>query len=150
MMTISQKCQYAVRAIFELTRRYGDGPTSASEIASVQAIPPRFLELIISQVGRAGFVTSRRGAQGGYQLAVPPGDLKVGDVIRIVEGPIEPVDCAACGGERQCPLEGRCVFVWFWRRAAAAMSGVYDTTTFADLLDEDRRLNSEYVPSYSI
>ncbi len=90
-MSVSQKCQYALRAVFELASRHGDAPTSIREIAQAQAIPPKFLELILVQLRKAGFVESRRGAHGGYFLAVGPAALTVGEIIRFIDGPIAPV-----------------------------------------------------------
>jgi Rrf2 family protein len=150
MTTISQKCQYALRAMFELAKRGAGGPTSAGEIAAAQEIPPRFLELILAEAGRAGLVRSRRGAQGGYTLAAPPREMTVGQVIRAVEGPLAPVGCRPCGGDRRCRLEGRCAFVSIWKRAADAMANVYDETTLADLVRTEQALIARRAPDYTI
>jgi len=136
-MNLSQKCQYALRSLLELARRAGQGPVSVGEIASAQAIPPRFLELILGELKHAGFVESRRGIQGGYMLAVSPASLSVGDVIRLVDGPIAPVKCVG-GRETDCPLYGNCAFLSLWERATTAVEDVYDSTNFQDLLDADR------------
>jgi len=134
-MLLSQKCQYAFRATFELARRYGEGqPVSVAEIARAQAIPSRFLEQILGELRHGGFVTSRRGAQGGYTLAVAPTALTVGDIIRFVEGPIAPVKCLV--GEPDCALKDNCLFMGFWQRAASALENVYNSTTFQDLVEE--------------
>ncbi|MCY2926958.1 MAG: Rrf2 family transcriptional regulator [Planctomycetota bacterium] len=93
MISISQKCQYALRSLYELARRADDKPTSIGEIAAAQAIPPRFLELILNDLRQGKLVNSQRGVQGGYTLARSPADITVGDVVRLVEGPIEPVKC---------------------------------------------------------
>jgi len=77
-MLVSQKAQYALRAVFELARRHGKGWVKISDIADTQAIPIRFLEVILGQMKQAGFVVSRRGTEGGYMLAVAPGELTVG------------------------------------------------------------------------
>jgi len=147
---ISQKCQYALRALFELARRWEKGPVRIAEVAEAQAIPPRFLEVILGQMKRGGFVESRRGAAGGYMLARSPGSLVVGEVIRFVEGPLGPVPCVAQSGVSDCPLDGSCVFKGMWRRAQAAVAEVYDSTTFRELLEEDLRMRGRYVPGYTI
>lgn len=150
-MSVSQKCQYALRALFELAKRPGARPTTVGDIAAVQAIPPRFLEVILGQLRQAGFVESRRGVRGGYLLAVSPGELTVGQVIRSVDGPLRPVDCLSDpGGSRDCPLRGRCAFMGMWERARDALTDVYDTTTFEDLLEEEQSATGEYVASYCI
>ncbi|MFW6189562.1 MAG: RrF2 family transcriptional regulator [Planctomycetota bacterium] len=149
-MFISQKCQYAVRAIFELAKHYGHGPVKIAEVAEAQSIPVRFLEVILSQLKQGDFVESRRGKRGGYLLALPPEAVTVGDVIRFVEGPFGPVECVTGEADRDCPLHERCVFLPMWRRAREAVSEVYDSTTFRDLLDEEQRMREDYVPSYAI
>ena len=149
-MNLSQKCQYALRAIFELSKRHGEGPISVAQIADAQAIPPRFLLLILGQLRQAGFVESRRGVQGGYMLAGEPGVLTVGDIIRFMEGPLSPVRCIGAEGATRCPLSGRCAFMGLWDRAKQAVADVYDTTTFRDLLDEELASADRYVASYCI
>ena len=69
---LSQKCKYALQAIFELASREGSEPVKVSTIAKSQVIPPRFLEIILSQLRKSGFVISKRGSAGGYLLAIPP------------------------------------------------------------------------------
>lgn len=149
-MNISQKCQYALRALFELSKREGEGPLAAAEIAQAQAIPPRFLELILGQLRQGGYVESRRGVQGGYMLAVSPEDLTVGEVIRFVDGPLAPVRCVAGRGGQECPLRGSCAFMGLWERARAAVADVYDGTTFQDLAEQDREAAGQYVANYCI
>ena len=76
--------------------------------------------------------------------------LTVGEVIRFVEGPIGPVGCVTGDPEQMCPLHGDCVFLGMWERVREAVSTVYDSTTFQDLVEEDLRRQKQYVPSYSI
>jgi len=149
-MLVSQKCQYGLRAVFELAKHYGGRPVKIGDIAQAQAIPPRFLEIILGQLKQAGFVESKRGADGGYSLVRPPSDLSVGDLIRFVEGPIGPVVCVADGSQGKCPLRGACVFMPMWKKAQKAITEVYDGTTLQHLVDEDRRMHEEYVPFYAI
>jgi Rrf2 family protein len=147
---ISQKCQYGLRAVFELARRYGQGPTKIAEIAETQAIPARFLEVILSQLKQSGFVESRRGAAGGYELARSPSQLTVGEVIRFIEGPLGPVDCVTDGSADKCLLSGRCAFLPLWQRAQKALEDVYDSISFQNLVDEDKQRSEKYVPMYAI
>ena len=135
-MNLSQKCQYGLRAAFELAKRFGQGPVSAKEIADVQAIPPRFLEQILSQLKQAGYVESRRGVQGGYFLGRQPEKTTVGELIRFFEGPLTPVRCIAGSNGADCPLIGQCAFEDLWVRAQRAIEGVYDNTSLADLVNE--------------
>ena len=150
VMLISQKCQYALRAVYELAYRATEKPVKISDIARAQAIPPRFLEVILNQLKQGGFVASRRGAAGGYILLRSPHGLTVGEIIRFIQGPIEPVGCLTGPSRRICPLKGDCVFMPVWERVEEAISGVYDQTTFQDLMDESRRRSGTFVPSYAI
>ena len=150
-MLISQKCQYALRAVFELAKRKGQGPVKIAEIAKVQAIPPRFLEVILSQLKQGGFVASQRGSEGGYYLVRGPYELPVGEVIGFVQGPVGPVGCVSeTAAENSCPLYGDCAFLPMWEKAKKAVSDVYDNTTFRDLIDEEKRRTKGYVPTYAI
>ena len=135
MNGISQKCQYALRALFELAKRHEQGYVSVPRIAEAQAIPAKFLETILGQLRQAGLVVSRRGVDGGYSLARRPEDLTVGEVLRLVEGPLGPVECLSEGGGTECPFHGGCAFLDMWRRAHDAVAAVYDETTFRDLLE---------------
>lgn len=149
-MLISQKCQYALRAIFELAKRREDGPVKIADIAEAQAIPKRFLEVILSQLKQGSFVTSQRGSEGGYTMARVPSDLTVGEIIRFIQGPIGPVDCLATESSEKCPLYGDCVFLPMWQEAADAISEVYDKTTFQDLVERDAQRQDQYIASYTI
>ena len=139
MMHVSQKSRYALRALFELSRREGDGPVRIVDIAEAQAIPPRFLEVILNQLRQAGLVRSVRGAHGGYVLARAPRDITVGEMMRLTEGPLLPLDCTGEDAQTACPLYGDCVFQDMWERAGDALAAVYDSTTFQVLLDEDEK-----------
>ena len=147
---VSQKCQYAVRAVFELARRQGHGPIKISEIAEAQSIPIRFLEVILNQLRRAGYVQSRRGAEGGYLLARQPNKIMVGEIIQFMDGPTVPVACMTEKSAKGCALHGQCVFIGMWERAAKALSGVYDATSFQDLVDEHIRMQPTASFAYSI
>ena len=149
-MLITQECQYALRAVFELCRRCGQGPVKNADIATAQAIPARFLEVILGQLRRAGFVSSKRGNTGGYILAREPAELTIGEVIRFMQGPVGPVDCVVGASEKSCPLYGACVFLPMWERARKAVLDVYDNTSFQDLLEEEQRNRGEFVPCYAI
>lgn len=151
-MLLSQKCQYALRAVFEMAKRVGEGPIKIEAIARVQSIPPRFLATILNQLKQGGFVESRRGAEGGYLLARSAEDLSVGEVIRFIEGPLAPVVCVTPKGASSCPLERKCVFMEMWAQAQAAMENVYDRTTFQELIEREiqRTEPQECAPTYCI
>lgn len=147
---LSQKTQYALRALFELSKRSDGGPQKIADVAEAQAIPTRFLEVILHELKRGGFVDSKRGKEGGYFLVRSPADLTVGEVIRFLEGPIAPVGCAVPGSESDCPLGPNCVFLPLWREAREALSDVFDSRTFRDLVNEERERQGTFVPMYRI
>jgi Rrf2 family protein len=137
-MHVSRKCQYTLRALFELAKRHGEGPVSVAQIAEAQAIPARFLEVILQGLKKTGAIQSQRGIHGGYVLAVSPDAISVGDVIRSVDGSAAPVRCVVGRGEQHCRLRGQCAFMGVWERARQAIEQVYDATTLQDLIDEER------------
>lgn len=137
-MAINQKCQYALRAIFELAKRGSEEPCKIGAIADAQSIPVRFLENILSSLKSGGFVVSSRGKDGGYVLARPASEITVGEVIRFVQGPLAPVECADEGSEL-CAFSNDCVFHPLWERARHALEQVYDGTTFDDLVEEQSK-----------
>ncbi len=147
-MTLSQKCQYAVRAVLELARRYRQGPVPAGEVAAVQGIPRRFLEVILNELRPTGLVASRRGAHGGYSLARDPREITVAEVIRLVCGPLEPVRSDALAGGGELPWGARALQE-LWDRAGRAVDDVYASVTFHDLVDRERSLRRD-VTDYSI
>ena len=147
MISISQKCQYALRSFFELAKRNTDKPVAIGTIAAAQKIPQRFLEIILNELRQEGYVESRRGPQGGYFLTRSPGSVTVGEIFRLMEGPIRPVKCIS--GSEVCPFRGDCPWMDMWDDAAKAMQGVFDGTTFQDLLDKANRGDLE-VPGTAV
>jgi Rrf2 family transcriptional regulator, cysteine metabolism repressor len=145
-MQLSLKCQYTLRALFELAKRQGGESASAAEIADAQAIPARFLELILQGLKAGGMVESRRGIKGGYVLASLPQNISVGDVIRMVDGSLAPVTCLAGRSGEDCRLKGGCAFAGVWRKAQKAVEEVYDKTSLQDLIDDERTAASQNVP----
>jgi Rrf2 family cysteine metabolism transcriptional repressor len=134
-MELSQRTQYAVRAVFELAKRRGQGPVRIAEVAKAQAIPRRFLEVILGELKQAGFVESRRGSQGGYVLGRSPDQLTVAEVIEFLQGPLGPVACLSDeSAAAECPLRTCCVFRGMWEQVREAVSNVYKNTTFSDLV----------------
>ena len=151
-MLVSQKSQYALRAIFELSKRYGQGVVRIANIAQAQAIPVRFLEVILNQLKQGGFVSSQRGNQGGYMLIQRPEELTVAQVLEAIQGPIGAIGCMleTHKGEEDCPLYGDCVFLSMWEKVSDAISGVLDTTTFGELVELDQQRTNQRVANYCI
>ena len=149
-MNVSQKCQYAIRALLELSMHHGSTPLKSGDIATRQAIPPRFLEVILNELKTSGLVQAKRGVQGGFLLACQPGELTVGRVIRLVDGPFDPVRCTGESGKPCCPLRERCSLIQLWAEGKAAVEAVYDGTTFRDLVDREQAMDRSSVSNYCI
>jgi Rrf2 family cysteine metabolism transcriptional repressor len=149
LIGVSQKCQYALRALFELALLYPtDKVTTVADIAEAQKIPPRFLEQIFSKLRAGGYIESRRGNQGGYVMMVAPSSISVGEIIRFIEGPDESVACLKDSSAKNCPFRGDCVFTDLWQRARSSMADIFDATTFQDLVEKHKKSKCEI--DYSI
>jgi len=142
-----KKNQYALRAIFELAKHQGRGPIKISEIAGIQSIPLRFLEVILSQLKGSGLVESKRGFYGGYFLTRSPDKISVGDVLRFLDKPASSTPCAACVSSTNCPFCGNCAFASMWNQVNDAIFNIYDGTTIQDLLNNEKRIKRELVKS---
>jgi Rrf2 family protein len=123
--------------MLELAKRHGQGPVRSADIAATQAIPQRFLENILNELKSSGLVEAHRGPQGGFVLACDPEELTVGRVIRLVDGPLDPVKCTRTNDQRDCPLTDRCSLLGVWQQAKEAVESVYDNVTFADLARQE-------------
>lgn len=132
-MRITYKGDYALKTILDLAIHYGNGPVTIHELARRADIPAKFLEQILLDLKRGGFVESRRGKVGGYILAKPASDIKVGEVIRFIDGPIEPIACIE-KGYSGCNDAYRCAFRRIWQDVAKATSDIIDNVTFKDLV----------------
>jgi Rrf2 family transcriptional regulator, cysteine metabolism repressor len=120
----------------QLGRRYGTGPASLAEIAADEDLPRAYLEQLVMSLRDAGLVTSTRGAHGGYELAREPAAVRMGEVLRALEGPIAPMFCATDDPEHAviCDRSSRCTVNVLWVRVRDAVTGALDGMTLADLV----------------
>jgi Rrf2 family cysteine metabolism transcriptional repressor len=141
-LNLSVKGDYALRAVFDLASQPAGHPIKIAEIARRQAIPQKFLELILASLKQGGFVESRRGADGGYLLARQADALTVGEVLRFVEGR---------GDERSRRKNyPDSPFSNLWDRVDTAVSDILDSTTFAHLARDWEDQHSRFVPNWEI
>ena len=138
-MRLSTKGEYASRAMLELSLRYADGPLHSREIAKAQEIPQGFLEQILLLLKRSGYLKSRKGHNGGYVLAKPPGAINVAEVIRVMDGPLAPIDCVSVMAHEPCPMEKTCGLRWLWKEVRDSVAEILERTTFADLVEKSGR-----------
>lgn len=142
---LSQKSRYTIRALQHLADRYGQGPVPLAEIVAKQNIPAKFLTVILSEMNREGLVASQRGRDGGYMLAKPPEQVRIGDLVRMTHGSLALVPCASrfryercdnCVTEAECRLHK--LMLYLRDETARILDGV----TLANPLPE--ALNSTY------
>lgn len=136
-MKISTKGRYGLTIMMELAARYGEGPTSLKSIAEKHNLSEHYLEQLIAPLRNAGLVKSVRGAYGGYILSRSPEEITSGDVIRVLEGPISPVDFT----EEDDPAKRD-----LWLRIKNSIAEVLDSTTLAHLIAyQDEGKNENYM-----
>ena len=131
-MKISTKGRYALRLMLDLAIHSEGSAVPLRDVAQRQEISDKYLEQIVTQLARAGLVRSVRGAGGGYLLTRTPEGYTVGEILRVLEGSLAPVSCA--DGVGCCERADRCVTVEVWREIQAAVDGVVDHLTLADLV----------------
>jgi Rrf2 family cysteine metabolism transcriptional repressor len=123
-MKISTKGRYGLTIMIHLAKKYGEGPVSLKQIAKENGLSEHYLEQLATPLRNAGLIKSTRGAYGGYKLSREPKNITAGDVIRVLEGPITPVE----GIEDEEPAKQA-----LWMRIRDAVKEVLDTTTLEDL-----------------
>jgi len=123
--------------MYALARRYGEGPVLIATLAEQESIPKKFLEQILLKLKNDGFVVSKKGKGGGYSLADMPEKFMVGQIIRMVDGPLAPLPCASETAYRKCDecVDDRfCETRIIMREVRDAMATILDKTTLADLV----------------
>ncbi len=143
-MKLSNKGRYGVRAIFDIAFHNQGKATQIKDIAERQAIPPRFLEQIFQDLKRAGLVSSKRGPRGGYQLARPPAEIRIGDIVRALEGPISLTGSASANGKAKAKDEGdatsRAVTEEAFEDLSEQIEACFDAKTIEDLCERGEAL----------
>ena len=135
-MKVSTKGHYGVKAMFDLAQQHGTGPIPLKTVAERQELSEHYLEQLIASLRKAGLVKSVRGAQGGYILAREPKDIRVGDIIRVLEGPIAPVDCVNDEDPDLCSKADFCVTKNVWSKVKESIEDVLDSITLADMVKD--------------
>ena len=135
---LSQRTRYSIRALQHLARHYGEGPIQLSEIATAQNIPGKFLTVILSEMSRAGIVATRRGRDGGYWLALPPIDIRYGDIFRLTDGALALVPCASRFAHQPCKNclpEDQCELRRIMLKVRDETAAILDRLTLADTFE---------------
>ena len=142
-MKLSTKGRYGLRAMIDLARYSEEEPVSISSIAARQDISERYLEQLVGLLKKAGLVRSIRGATGGYVLAKSTGEISVGDVLRALEGSLEPVRCAAFYSEEGCMAADGCVTKYVWQKINDSINDTVNHMMLDELVRESRNVNPE-------
>ena len=131
----STRGEYGVRMMVELARHHGAGPVSLAEMADHEALPRPYLEQLVVSLREADLVRSTRGAHGGYTLTRDPAEIRMGEVIRALEGPIAPMICASEDPAHAgiCERMGFCNVNHLWVTVRTAITTALDSITLADL-----------------
>jgi Rrf2 family protein len=140
-MNVSTKSEYGLRALIYLASASGREAIPAREIAERWNVPVKYLEQILKTLKESGLVNSQMGAVGGYRLACPATLITAGEVIRLLDGRLAPMGCVSSYDYEPCEFEPSCGLKTLWARARAALVGVIDQTTIADLCTQANQTN---------
>ncbi len=136
-MKLSTRAQYATRALLDLAIHQREEPVLLKDIAQRQQISLRYLEHLITPLIAAGIVLSTRGPRGGVSLAKPPEEIRLNEVVQLLEGSIAPVECVDKPGI--CPRSELCVTRDVWSELKKAMNGILESTTLQDLVERQKK-----------
>lgn len=136
-MRITTKGEYGIRALLELAQRYGEGPVPSAEIAAAQHVPENYLDQILLLLRRAGIVRSIRGPSGGHMLARAPEEINLGEVLSVLEGTFEPMECVNPDFS-DCLLLESCTIRRVWRELKHVTDEVLYSTTLAHLVEQSQ------------
>ena len=136
-MKLSTKGRYGLRALIDLALNSETEAASIASIAARQNISESYLEQLIAKLRKAGLVSSVRGAGGGYMLAKPAEDISVGDILRALEGSLDPVNCPGLE-EQGCTGSDVCVTKYVWKRINDSINQTVDEIKLSQLIEESR------------
>jgi Rrf2 family protein len=150
-MNLSKRSEYALRALIDLgiARELGRPILQVSELAAKEKLPIKFLEQILTQLRGAGYVETKRGKLGGYSLAKPAGRIKIGAVIRLLDGPLAPIACVSktAYARCSCPDEQHCGLRMLMFDVRNAISRVLDRYTLDQIVEITlRKMRRDKVP----
>jgi Rrf2 family transcriptional regulator, cysteine metabolism repressor len=146
-MKVTFKGDYALKAVLDLALHYNKELVTGHDLAQRIDAPIKFLEQVLLDLKRGGFVESRRGNIGGYMLSRAPDKITVGEVVRYMDGPLEPISCVK-EGYSNCTDIQKCVFKKMWQKVSQATSDLVDNVTFEELVSQVNA--GQHVPAYSI
>jgi Rrf2 family protein len=142
-MKLSTKGRYGLRAVLDLAVHADEEAVALSQIAERQGISMNYLEQLIARLKKAGIVNGIRGAQGGYMLAIPAEELSVGDILRALEGDLNPVDCSEVKpSDSTCSNSDSCVTKYVWKRISDSINEAVDGIMLSELVAESKKVQT--------
>ena len=132
-MRVSKKTDYALRVLFTLVEHFDGVPIPIRELARRNDVPKRFLEQIMLQLKAQGWVSSVAGVRGGYVLAQDPGKITMGEVVRLFDGILAPIDCVSVSGYKRCSQEPVCRFRRVFYDARNYVANLMERATLAEV-----------------
>lgn len=142
-MNLSKRGEYALRALIDLgiARELGRSSLPISELALHERIPIKFLEQILLQLKEAGYLASRRGPSGGYSLKKAPRSIKIGEIIRLIDGPLAPISCVSKTAYEpcSCPDEDHCGLRMLMLDVRNAIAQILDRHTLGEVIEVTMR-----------
>jgi Rrf2 family cysteine metabolism transcriptional repressor len=145
-MKLSTRGRYGTRALLELALHQGEGPVLLKNIARSQQISVQYLEHLITPLIAGGIVRSTRGARGGVSLTRPPEQIKLSEVVQLLEGSTAPVECVS--NPEACSRSELCVTRDIWSELKRVMDGVLDSVTLQDLVERQKQKEQSEVMYY--
>lgn len=136
-MRISKKTDYALRVLFTLVERWGDGPVSMTELARKNDVPKRFLEHIMLDLKKQGWVQSSPGRKGGYELARDPREISMGQIVRYFDGILAPIGCVSVSHHESCSQSPTCRFRRLLLEVRNLTAAYMDNSSLAQVLASD-------------
>ena len=133
-MKISTKGRYAIRLMIDLAQHDNGEFISLKDVSQRQDITVKYLEQIVSSLSKAGLIRSQRGNNGGYRLTKHPSEYRIGDILRVMEGPLEPISCLM-DDPILCPRSDSCATLPFWKGLGKIINEYVDSFTLQDLAD---------------
>ena len=147
-MKISTRIRYGARALLELASRYGEGPIELREIAKKENISLKYLEQVIIPLRTGGLVKSIRGSKGGYSLAKAPSEIRLKDLVEVLEGPISLVECLM--DPAVCQKAQACVTRDVWKEVSEAICHIFQSITLEDMVSRKREKEESNPTMYQI
>ena len=150
---LSKKTKYGLNALLNLAKKFDQGPVLISDLSSEERIPQKFLEAILLDLKKHGVLDSKKGKGGGYMLSKLPKDIKVGQIVRVLDGPLAPVSCVSQTAYRKCDEcreESCCGLRIVMKEVRDSIANILDNTSLEDVLLKAEIQNSTLPVNFQI